>query len=147
MMERFSLIVEKLVNDSDVESQEPDFSVSDIEGEHRVIDLRKEPAAAVIYNEECTDKEIKSFNKWLRSHANDYVRLYHGTASKFDILNQGILKTTPKRRNSYQSENGYVYLSLYPSSARMFGEMAYPRQDVTVYAVDVKIKELHPDLD
>ena len=62
-------------------------------------------------------------------------------------MHQGMLKTTLHRRNSYQSASGYVYLSIWPSSARMFGELAYPKQDVTVYAVDVKIRELLPDLD
>ena len=141
------MIVEKLISESDVESQEPAFVASDINGEHRVIDLRKEPSASVIYNEECTEKEVKAFSKWLRVHSDDYVRLYHGTSSKFDIIHQGMLKTTLHRRNSYQSASGYVYLSIWPSSARMFGELAYPKQDVTVYAVDVKIRELLPDLD
>ena len=145
MMERFSVIVQKML--SGVESQEPDFIVSDIEGEHNVIDLRTSPETSVIFNEQATEKEIQQFNKWLCAHSNDYVRLYHGTASKFDIMHQGLLKTTSKRRNSYQSASGYVCLSIYPSSARTFGELAYPNQDVTVYAVDIKIRELCPDKD
>lgn len=46
-----------------------------------------------------------------------------------------------------QSATGFVYLSIYPQSARTFGELAYPRKQVTVYAVDIKIKELLPDKD
>ena len=57
-------------------------------------------------------------------------------------MSQGILKTTSRRRNSAQSTSGFVYLSLYPDSARTFGELAYPRQDVLVYSVDIKIKEV-----
>ena len=62
-------------------------------------------------------------------------------------MSQGILKTTSRRRNSAQSTSGFVYLSLYPDSARTFGELAYPKQDVLVYSVDIKIKELKPDSD
>lgn len=147
LMTRFSMIVEKLMSETNIESQEPEFTISDINGEHRVIDLRKEPSASVIYNEQCTTDDIRSFNKWLRAHANDYVRLYHGTSSKFDIMHQGLLKTSARRRNSYQSASGYVYLSIYPSSARTFGEIAYPQQEITVYAIDIKIRELCPDTD
>ena len=62
-------------------------------------------------------------------------------------MHEGLLRTTSRRRNSAQSESGYVYLSIYPSSAKTFGEIAYPRDEVIVYAVDIKIKELKPDKD
>jgi hypothetical protein len=57
------------------------------------------------------------------------------------------LPTSAKRRNSYQSTSGYVYLSVWPSLARTFGELGNPYDDVVVYAVDIKVKELKPDLD
>ena len=41
LMTRFSMIVEKLISESDIDSQEPEFTISDINGEHHVIDLRK----------------------------------------------------------------------------------------------------------
>lgn len=143
LMIRFSVIVEKMTGN--IESQEPPFVVGDINGEHDVIDLRTSPETSIIFNELCTEKDVRRFNQWLRTHADDYVRLYHGTASKFDIRHEGLKKTTAHRRHSYQSTSGFVYLSIYPSSARTFGEMAYPGQDVTVYAVDIKIRELRPD--
>ena len=63
LMTRFSMIVEKLISESDIDSQEPEFTISDINGEHHVIDLRKEPSASVIYNEQCTTDDIRAFNK------------------------------------------------------------------------------------
>ena len=129
-------------------SKEPPFVVSDMNGEHRVICLTEEPEiSSYLYREEIIPKEIYTLNKWLRQHREDYVRLYHGTSAKISVKEQGLLTTSMKRRRSYQSESGYVYLSLYPSSARTFGEMGYPYDDVVVYAVDVKIKELRPDTD
>jgi hypothetical protein len=62
-------------------------------------------------------------------------------------MHQGLLPTSAKRRNSYQSTSVYVYLSVWPSLARTFGELGNPYDDVVVYAVDIKVKELKPDLD
>jgi len=96
---------------------------------------------------EPTEKEIKNINTWLRQNKEKYVILFHGTTSKHPISDQGLLPTSGKRRHSYQSESGYVYLSMYPSSAEMFGKMAYPGDEINIYAVKVKIGELKPDKD
>lgn len=92
-------------------------------------------------------KLVSEFNRWLRRHKEDYVRLYHGTSSKHDILGQGILKTTKRRRNSVQSESGFVYLSVYPNMAKTFSEIGNPYDEASVYSVVIKIKELKPDTD
>lgn len=106
-------------------------------------DLFKDPET----NQFFVDKNIDGFNRWLKEHSEDFVILYHGTGESIDVKNQGLLKTSKKRRRSYQSTSGYVYLSLYPSTARLFGEIAYPYDRSKVYAVTVKIKDLKPDTD
>ena len=100
-------------------------------------------------NSEPDENTINQFNKWLKEHNEDYLRLYHGTASSNDedIQKNGIKKTTQTRRKSYQSTPGYVYLSRFPSTAKTFGEMNNPSSKTTVYACDIKIKELSADLD
>ena len=84
---------------------------------------------------------------WLREHKDDYVRLYHGTSISYDIPYQGLLPTSARRRKSYQSESGYVYLSVWPSLARTFGEIGNPYSETVVYAVDIKVSDLRPDTD
>ena len=127
--------------------KEPPYLTHDINGEHEVINLRENPYTSIIYNEEATQKERLAFNKWLRQHREDYVRLYHGTDADIPIMKDGLKRTTTRTKKSMQSAPGFVYLSIYPQSARTFGELAYPRKQVTVYAVDIKIKELLPDKD
>ena len=128
---------------------EQNYQIRDIDGIHSAIDLRNcQEIHNYIYNEySITKKELYKFKQWLNKHYNDYVVLYHGTSSKNQIMKRGLFVTTLKRRHSFQSESGYVYLSMYPDAARLFGEMSYPYNDVTVYAVIVKIKELKPDID
>lgn len=98
---------------------------------------------------EPNEKTVKAFNKWLKEHENDYIRLYHGTSSKNDesIEKEGIRVTTKSRRKSYQSQSGYVYLSRYPTMAKTFGEMNNAYYNTSVYACDIKIKELKSDTD
>ena len=127
--------------------KEKEFLTSDINGEHNVINLMTNPDTSIIYNEEASQKQRLAFSKWLRQHREDYVRLYHGTDSDIPILKDGLKKTSTWTKKSIQSATGFVYLSIYPQSARTFGELAYPRKQVTVYAVDIKIKELLPDKD
>lgn len=127
-------------------SQQPLY-ISDIRGEHKVIDFRYEPSAQLIYNDEPSAEEISTFNKWLRQHKDDYCILFHGTASRHDILSQGIKKTTLKTKRSFQSAPGFVYLSVFPDMSKTFGEFGYPQEDITVYGVIIKIKELKPDYD
>lgn len=112
------------------------------DAETAVVDFKSLPE---MYDE--SPESIARLNKWLRSHKDTTVRLYHGTGAGRPIMQQGLLPTSAKRRNSYQSTSGYVYLSVWPSLARMFGELSNPYDEVVVYAVDIKVKELKPDLD
>ena len=130
------------------EPKEPALEASDIEGRHEVISLTTCPETAkYMFNDEPTEKDIKMMNRWLAQHRNEYVRLYHGTSVRVPVKDEGLLRTNNRRKRSYQSQMGFVYLSVYPQTARTFGEMAYPQDAVVVYAVDVKIKELMPDKD
>ncbi len=127
--------------------REKPYTVRDVEGEHRIINLNKyEPLKKWLWNANITQKDVDDFNRWLQQHKNEYVRLYHGTSERNNISDEGIKKTSSKNRKSYQSQSGYVYLSRYPNMARSFGEINN-MSDTQVYAVDIKIKDLLPDLD
>lgn len=127
---------------------ENDYIVTDINGNHIVRNLFNDEETRKYFNQESYNQEsINEFNQWLKAHKDDYVRLYHGTGARHNIKEEGLLKTSKRRRNSYQSENGYVYLSIYPQNARLFGELGNPYDNTKVYSVDVKIKELKPDTD
>ena len=91
--------------------------------------------------------DIDAVNTWFRQNRDKVVRLYHATSAKHDILYQGLLPTTAGRAKSLQSGSGYVYLSYDPRRARNFAEMAYPGQKIAVYAVEVPVVDLQPDLD
>ncbi len=106
------------------------------------IDIKK-----YIYNDIPSKEDINNLSSLLRSNKDSFITLYHGTSVKHKVTEQGLLRTTARRRNSYQSESGYVYLSLFPSSARLFGELAYPHDKVCVYAVNIRIGELKADKD
>lgn len=93
------------------------------------------------------DPNIKELDQWLRNHRNDFVRLYHGTAKEHPVMEQGLLPTSANRRNSLQSRSGYVSLSIYENMARTFGEMAYPKKEIEVYAVTLCVRSLTPDAD
>lgn len=86
--------------------------------------------------------KIDEFNKWLKSHKNDKAILFHGTSENIPVLStdkvigQGLKRTSARTKKSYQSQTGFVYLSIYPSSAKMFGEMAYPNKKIKVYAIN-----------
>ena len=138
-MEQVSVMVQNRMLES--------YTTSDINGNHKVIDMRECPETSVIFNNEPEQKEIDNLNKWLRTHKEEYVVLYHGTSAEFPIKEQGLKKTTYRTKKSYQSEPGYVYLSLFPGSAKFFGEIAYPNKEIAVYPVCIKIKELKPDYD
>ncbi len=95
--------------------------------------------------------DIGALNRWLKEHSckykNEHVIMYHGTSAEHDIVNQGLQKTRAKTKKSLQSQIGYVCLSLYPESARTFGELAYPSKEISVYAVKVPLRELAIDSD
>ena len=100
-----------------------------------------------IYYGLLNEKMSNSFQKFINQNKYKYAILYHGTSAKHNIMEKGILPTSSKRRNSYQSSSGFVYLSNYPSTAKIYGEFAYPYDDIVVYKVRVPIKDLKPDLD
>lgn len=99
-----------------------------------------------IYHGLLNEKMSNSFQKFINQNKYKYAILYHGTSAKHNIMEKGILPTTAKKRNWYQSSPGFVYLSNYPSYAKMYGEYAYPYDDIVVYKVRVPIKDLKPDL-
>lgn len=91
----------------------------------------------------------KAFASFLRDHPNDFIRLYHGTAAKHEVMAKGLLPTSTNRRLSLQSGSGYVYLAYDPRTALDFARMGYSGQytPLVVYAVDVTIRRLLPDRD
>ena len=135
--------------------KEKEYTIFDAAGEHKIYKLWGESSLnGFLYSKDNSDtpyseKNIKDFNKWLKEHSEDYVRLYHGTsaANRNSISKEGLKRTTLNNRHSYQSTPGYVYLSRFPTMARTFGEFSSYRQNVDVYAVDVQIKKLKADLD
>ena len=113
----------------------------------RLIDFAHDPEWKELIYSTPTAETIKELNKWFKDNPTTLVRMYHGTSAEFDIGSQGLLPTSVNRRNSYQSGSGYVYLSIYPSSAQMFGELAYPQREIVVYQVDIPVYMLVPDKD
>ena len=111
------------------------------------IDLMKDKRTSDIFFETPTRETIKQLRRFLQSDPNRFIRLFHGTSAKHDVMGKGLLPTSNTRRNSYQSSNGYVCLTPFPSMARMFGEMAYPGEKVVVYEVCKVVRNLKPDKD
>lgn len=96
---------------------------------------------------QASSQRLKEFTSWLRDHGNDFVTLFHGTDASLPIMEKGLLPTSPNRRRSLQSNNGYVCLSVFPAMARTFGEMGNPMKKIIVYGVMLCVKRLKPDLD
>ena len=96
---------------------------------------------------EASPEAVLRLARWLRANPDGWVRLYHGTAAHVPVANQGLLPTSTRRRNSLQSRSGYVSFSIFPGHAEMFALLAFPRRSVTVYGVDLRVRELRPDLD
>lgn len=96
---------------------------------------------------EASPKAVIHLARWLRANPDGWLRLYHGTAAHAPVETQGLLPTSTRRRNSLQSRSGYVSFSIFPGHAEMFALLAFPRQSVTVYGVDLRVRELVPDLD
>jgi hypothetical protein len=97
-----------------------------------------------------TEEGLRRLRAWLRANRNTFVTLYHGTSAGHNVAGpdgEGLLPTSPGRAKSLQSARGWVHLSVYPDAAEAFGRMAYPRQDVNVYAVTVPVLRLRPDAD
>jgi hypothetical protein len=92
-------------------------------------------------------QELTQVKKFLRDNQYHKLVMYHGTSAKNNIEDQGLLPTSMKRRHSLQSTLGYVYLSLYPTNAKNFGELAYPGNPIVVYRVEVPVQLLQADKD
>lgn len=113
------------------------------------IDFSKEPRRhELFYASPAMDSPlIKELGSWLRDNQNAFVRLYHGTSAEYPIMENGLLPTTRKRRNSLQSRSGFVSASIYEDHARRFGEMACPGKPIEVYAVTLCVHSLVADRD
>lgn len=97
---------------------------------------------------EPTAEDVAVLKKWLNSHKDNTVRLYHGTDADIPVKQEGLKKTSSKTKRSLQSGTGNVYLTPFPTFAKAFGQFAYPdKENIAVYAVDVKVKDLHADKD
>ena len=116
------------------ENGEPPLKVRDISGEHDVLRL-----ADLIKGK--SEDELRRF---LRDNKDSYVRLYHGTGAD---VSEGLKRTSSKNKRTPNSTHGFVYLAADPSVARRYGEFGYPGKSVSVYAVDVKVRDLLPDKD
>ena len=92
-------------------------------------------------------KSVKEINKILRDNKFKKIKLFHGTSPNVPVMEDGLKTTKEKTKKSLQSETGYVYLSIYPSSAKMFGDMAYGISNAIVYEIDIPIIYLKPDKD
>jgi RNA polymerase sigma factor (sigma-70 family) len=115
--------------------------------EAKITDFSNDPAWQDIAYASPSQESISRLKNWLKENPEAIVRMYHGTAAKHPIKEQGILPTSANRRNSLQSRSGFVSLSIYPGMAKTFAEMAYPQQDVTVYPVEVPVRMLVADVD
>jgi hypothetical protein len=96
-------------------------------------------------------KAIKNINALLATrsvrHNMDKIVLFHGTAKKHNISNEGVKRTTSQTRRSIQSRPGRVSVSLYPDHAKLFASLGYPNEEVEVYAVCVPFFSLIADTD
>lgn len=115
----------------------------------KIYDLEKDEYFHKYFYSDVNEKDISEFNSWLRKHKEDYVILYHGTSESTSkmIDNSMIKKTNSKTKRSLQSENGFVYLSVFSGHSKLFAEFGYPKEKSVIYRVYVKIKELKPDKD
>jgi len=97
-----------------------------------------------------TKKKVAKMKAWLVSHSdkyrNEYTVLYHGTDPSLPIEREGLKRTTIKRRRSYQSKPGYVYLAATPERAESFGKLGNQGK-AQVFAVRVLVRKLKADID
>ena len=108
-------------------------------------------AIALPYEEGVPTKgKVDKMKLWLISHGdkyrNEYTVMYHGTDPSLPIKSQGLKPTTSKRRRSYQSKSGYVYLAATPERAEFFGKLGNQGK-AQVYAVRVLVRKLKADID
>ncbi len=115
--------------------------------------LKESPLKDLYYKspDDITIKDIQLFNKWLRANKKLAIYLYHGTGlnNEADIKLKGLLPTSIKRRNSYQSASGFVYLSPFPYLADRFASMVASTNhtEKVIYEVILPIEALLPDKD
>ena len=96
--------------------------------------------------EPLTERQRRDFRRLLARDRD--VRLYHATSTEHPVWARGLLPTSSKRRRSYQSGSGYVYLSYDPMRALGFAAHGYPGQGpYVVYAVVMPVRQLRPDPD
>lgn len=101
----------------------------------------------IIYDKP-TKENIAYLNKLLRKDIKSkFITLYHGTHPNNNIMDDGILVTTKKRRNSMQSESGYTYFSIFPDMAKTFGNVGNGINNAVVYEVTIPLFEIKPDKD
>ena len=96
---------------------------------------------------EASPEAVLRLARWLRCNPDGWLRLYHGTAASVPVTSEGLLPTSTRRRNSLQSRTGYVSFTIYPGPAEMFAVIAFPQRAVTVYGIDLRVRELVPDMD
>lgn len=116
------------------------------------------------FNENPKKADKQKLNKFIKEQkANIYtpieITFFHGSSiMDFEkILDKGILPTTKKNRNSYQSSSGFVYLTPYLYIAQIFGNYAAhwrqhssfnnEKANSIIYKIDVSITNLSPDRD
>ncbi len=97
-----------------------------------------------------SQEKSQNMKEWLNKNKDiylpSYISLYHGASLSDPILEEGLKPTSSRRRKSYQSESGYIYLANTPERAKTFGELSNMGKCV-VYQVIVAVKDLKPDLD
>ena len=95
---------------------------------------------------------LRQVNKYIKDNQNIYMPKYfiffHSTANnlKDKILEEGLLPTTDKRRRSYQSTNGYVYLASNRDKAERFGSLGNSN-DFCTFGALVKTTDISMDMD
>lgn len=112
----------------------------------RAIEIAKD-LSDIFSKSDVTPSELTKVKKFLRDNMYHKMVMYHCTSEEHDIEGEGLLPTSLKRKRSLQSSIGYVYLSLYPNCAKVFGELAYPKKPIVVYRVEVPIQLLKADRD
>lgn len=117
-------------------------------------DFSQDPAFHHLFYGEPTPQEVLAYSRWLRQHADDHVRLFHGTSALNEVRQEGLLPASATRRNSLQTASGYVCASVYPGMARQFGAHAAANCGVSptghrlaVYPVVVPVRRLLADMD
>jgi hypothetical protein len=81
----------------------------------------------------------------LQAQPTDYVNVYHATASKHPVMENGLKMTSGKNKANNNSQAGYVYVSIYPAAALGYAKMHYPNEPVTIYEIKIPKNKLLPD--